>query len=216
LALAGVGVLGLCDDDVVERSNLHRQVLYGLADVGAPKVEAAARKLQALAASVELRLHAMRLVPENAVELVRDYDLVLEGADNYATKFLAADACALAGVPIVHAAAVRWVGTALSVGMRGRPCYRCVFEDLPATGALGCAEAGVMGPMVGVVAAVQADLALGLLDGRNLAGQLVAFDGRTGHLRRRAIAARTDCPLCGSRAIHAIDAARYSLPADAE
>ena len=216
LALSGVGVLGLCDDDEVERSNLHRQILFGEADVGAPKVDAAARSLRSLAPSVQLRTHPVRLVPDNALDLVRGYDVVLEGADNFATKFLAADACALAGVPVVHASAVRWIGTALAVGTGGRPCYRCLFEDLPPTGALGCAEAGVMGPVVGVVAAAQADLALGFVDGRDVAGQLVTFDGRTAKLRRRTIAARADCPLCGSRSIHGINATRYSHAACAD
>ena len=137
LARAGVGTLGLCDDDDVERSNLHRQILFGDADVGAPKLDAAARALGAVAhagaAPPELRLHRTRLLPDNALSLVREYDVVLEGTDNFATKFLAADACALAGVPVVHASAVRWVGTALAVGAGGGPCYRCLFEDvLPA------------------------------------------------------------------------------------
>lgn len=215
MALSGVGVLGLCDDDDVQLTNLHRQILYGAGDVGVSKIEAASRALRAMAPSVELRPHATRLVPEGAVELVSGYDIVIEGTDNFATKFLTADACALARVPVVHGSAVRWVGTALAVGMRGRPCYRCIFEDLPTGGSLGCAEAGVMGPMVGVVAAAQADLALGLVDGRDVAGQLVTFDGRTGDLRRRTVAARAGCPLCGSQTIHNIDAARYSSPTGA-
>jgi len=216
LALAGVGVLGLCDDDQVELANLHRQILFGVADVGTPKVAAASRSLRALAPSVVLRTHPTRLVPETAIDLVRGYDVVVEGADNFATKFLTADACALARVPVVHGAAVRWVGTVFAVGMDGRPCYRCLFEDLPTGGSLGCSEAGVMGPMVGVVAAAQADLALGVIDGRDVAGQLVTFNGRTGELRRRTVAARPDCPLCGSRAIHSIDEARYALATGAD
>jgi molybdopterin/thiamine biosynthesis adenylyltransferase len=238
LVHAGVDRVGLCDDDAVERSNLHRQVLFGDADVGTPKLEAAARALRAdLAGPVEaarapglaparslgLRLHPTRLLPDNALSLVREYDLVLEGSDNFATKFLAADACALAGVPVVHASAVRWVGTALAVGASGRPCYRCLFEDMPAEDAPNCAEAGVMGPVVGVIAAAQVDLALAILDGLGApaaagdplaTGQLVTYDGRTDVLRRRAIPRRADCPLCGSgRRIERIQPERYVAPA---
>jgi len=217
IALAGAGVraLGLCDDDEVERTNLHRQILFGEADVGSAKVDAAARALAARAPGLELTVHRTRLVPDNAVELVRGYDVVLEGADNFATKFLAADACLLAGVPVVHASAVRWVGTSLAVGPRGGPCYRCLFEDVP-TGddAPNCAEAGVLGPVVGVVAAAQVDLALALLDGAAVGGELATFDGRTGTLRRRAIPARRDCALCGpAPRIRRIAPETYAAPA---
>ncbi|HEY1697427.1 MAG TPA: ThiF family adenylyltransferase [Polyangiaceae bacterium] len=215
LARGGGVTLGLCDDDEVEVTNLHRQILFGEADVGSPKVDAAARALRALVPGIELRLHRERLLPDTAARLVRDYDVVLEGSDNFATKFLAADACALAGVPVVHAAAVRWVGTALAVGARGAPCYRCLFEDVPTGDAVpSCAEAGVMGPVVGVVAALQVDLARALLRGRPVAGQLATFDGRTEELRRRAVAPRPGCPLCGSAPrIRGIEAATYASPA---
>jgi molybdopterin/thiamine biosynthesis adenylyltransferase len=219
LARAGVGVLGLCDDDMVERSNLHRQILFSDGDVGTPKLDAAARALRSGEAEhrPELRLHRTRLLPDNALSIVREYDLVLEGADNFATKFLAADACALARVPVVHASAVRWIGTALAVGAGGSPCYRCLFEDvLPPDQAPSCADAGVMGPVVGVVAAAQADLALALLDGLPVAGDLVTYDGRADVLRRRTIARRVDCPLCGlvpAARIEHIQPERYVSPA---
>jgi adenylyltransferase/sulfurtransferase len=225
LARAGVGTVGLCDDDLVDRSNLHRQILFGDTDVGGSKVACAEAALRRWAPRVDVRVHARRLLPANAIDLVRHYDVVLEGSDNFATKFLAADACALAGVPVVHASAVRWIGTALAVGAKGGPCYRCLFEDLPGEGAPNCAEAGVMGPVVGVVAAAQADLALALLDaadeparGGAPAGQLVTFDGRTGGLRRRTLLPRADCPLCGAEVppmsrIRSIDAQAYAAPA---
>jgi molybdopterin/thiamine biosynthesis adenylyltransferase len=221
LARAGVGLLGLCDDDVVDRSNLHRQILFADRDVGTPKLDAASRALRSAppgSTPPELRLHRTRLLPDNALSIVRDYDLVLEGADNFATKFLAADACALARVPVVHASAVRWIGTALAVGAGGGPCYRCLFEDvLPADEAPSCADAGVMGPVVGIVAAAQADLALSILDGRPAGGELVTYDGRADVLRRRTIARRADCPLCGLGApagrIQRIEPERYVSPA---
>jgi molybdopterin/thiamine biosynthesis adenylyltransferase len=200
LARAGVGTIGIADDDTVDRTNLHRQILFTDVDVGAPKIEAARRALAAIAPDIEVCAHATRLLPHNAVDIVARYDVVLEGSDNFATKFLTADACAIARVPVVHAAAVRWIGTALAVGARGRPCYRCLFEDLPEGEAPNCAEAGVMGPVVGVVAAAQADLALALLDraaGASVEGELVTFDGRTDSFRRRTIPTRAGCPLCG-------------------
>jgi adenylyltransferase/sulfurtransferase len=212
LVRAGIGTLGLCDDDEIDRTNLHRQILFGEADVGDQKLDAAGRALRALAApaSVRLELHRTRLLPDNAVDIVRTYDLVLEGSDNFATKFLTADACALVGVPVVHASAVRWVGTALAVGPKGRPCYRCLFEDMPDGEPPNCAEAGVLGPVVGVVAAAQVDLGLALIDGLPVEGQLVTFDGWTDLLRRRTIAPRSDCALCGhAPRIRRIEEASY-------
>jgi molybdopterin/thiamine biosynthesis adenylyltransferase len=205
----------LCDDDAVDRSNLHRQILFRDTDVGTQKLDAAERSLRAIRPELRIRRHAHRLVPESALELVAGYDIVLEGSDNFATKFLAADACALARVPIVQASAVRWIGTVLAVSPSGKPCYRCLFEDLPSDGAPGCAEAGVIGPVVGFVAAQQVDLALSFLDGdESVFGLLVTFDGRSDELRRRKIAQRPDCPLCSREArIHRVDAQRYAPPA---
>lgn len=212
IALAGAlgpnDVLGIADDDEVDASNLHRQILFGEADIGMPKVAAAMRALSPYA--VQLVAHETRLLPTNAVELVKQYDVVVEGSDNFATKFLTADACRLAERPVVHAAAVRWHGTALAVGPNGGPCYRCLFEDVPLENAPNCAEAGVIGPMVGVVAAVQADMALSLLANQPITGELFTFDGKTLAHRRRKVARRKDCPLCGdAKLIRDIEANRY-------
>jgi molybdopterin/thiamine biosynthesis adenylyltransferase len=197
LARAGIGHIGICDDDVVEATNLHRQILFGERDIGSCKVDAAIRELRRWAPDASVRGHGTRLLPDIAVEIVRGYDVVVEGSDNFPTKFLAADACALAGTPIVHASAVRWMGTVLAVGAQGKPCYRCLFEDVPGDGAPTCADAGVMGPVLGVIAAAQIDLALALLEGAPVTGQLVTFDGRTDVLRRRTISPRAGCALCG-------------------
>lgn len=214
LARAGVGTIGIVDDDVVELSNLHRQVLFRDADVGRPKALAAAERLRELAPALVVETHATRFLPSNAIDLASRYDVVVEGSDNFPTKFLTADACALAKRPVVHAAAVRWHGTALAVSAAMRPCYRCLFEDLPRENAPNCAEAGVVGPVVGVVAAAQAELALALLEGRDVAGTLVTFDGRSFEARRRRIAGRRSCPTCGEGARPSgIDPARYALEA---
>ena len=196
---AGVGHLSLCDDDRVDETNLHRQVLYERDDIGEDKLQSAKKRLLTRRPNATITL-ASRFLPENARALVQGQDVVIEGADNFATKFLAADACYLESVPIVHGAAVRFVGTAFSVSARGAPCYRCVFEDmLPADQAPNCAAAGVMGPVVGVVGALLADLAIDNLLGHvDRVGHVFSFDGKRGRLRESAMVQRPGCPLCGS------------------
>lgn len=215
VALVGLGGLGcpaalslidaevdlvLLDDDEVELTNLHRQVLYSERDVGRPKLEAARDALIERGARPErLECHSTRFLPENAASLLEDLDLVLEGADNFATKFLCADACHLAGVPIVHGAAIRWRATAWLVSPQGKPCYRCLFEDLPRGAQQNCDTAGVMGPVVGLAGALMAELGLRWLSGEaSVAGSVWTYDGRTDRLRQVPITARAECPLCGA------------------
>lgn len=214
LALACAGVrLRLCDDDQVDLSNLHRQILFSDADVGRAKLDVAReRLLEAGAPSVEL---GPRFVPETAGNLLEGVSVVLEGADNFATKFLAADAAFLHGVPVVHGAAVRWHGTALLVGPKGGPCYRCLFEDLLAEGdAPNCSVAGVVGPAVGFVGALMADLALDVISGLPLrTGSVFSFDGKSGRCRPARIPPRVACDLCGQAAsIRQISPERYWPP----
>ncbi|HSO40163.1 MAG TPA: HesA/MoeB/ThiF family protein [Labilithrix sp.] len=213
LARAGVGTIGIADDDVVELTNLHRQILFRDEDVGKLKIEAAASALLRLVPDLRIERHLTRMLPQNAVELASRYDVILEGSDNFPTKFLAADASRIARKPIVHAAAVGWHGTALAVGPSGGPCYRCLFEDLPqGSAAASCADAGVVGPMVGVVAAVQADLALSVLRGEAVFGTLFTFDGKTLESRRRILPRRAGCALCSDpRSIERIDPNRYAV-----
>jgi len=207
--------LWLCDDDQVELTNLHRQTLYGEQDVGRDKLEAARDALVGAGADpARIVLVRSRLLPENARQLTRQVDVVLEGADNFATKFLAADAAHLEGRPIVHGAAVRFVATAWAVSAAGAPCYRCLFEDVPPGAQQGCSEAGVMGPVVGFCGALMADLALRVLAGdASVFGSLYTYDGRSDRLRQVTAAARTDCPLCGSSpSVLEIDESRYVTP----
>jgi molybdopterin/thiamine biosynthesis adenylyltransferase len=213
LVEAGVGRVALADDDQVELTNLHRQVLYDDGDVGRDKLDAALETLSHHAApGQKLEAIRTRLLPDNARELVRAFDLVLEGADNFATKFLAADACHLERRPLVHGAAVRFRATVWCVAPEGAPCYRCLFEDLPATDdALTCAEAGVMGPVVGLAGALMADLALSALLGEPRYGALFSYDGLADRLRNVQVTARPSCPLCGPAAtISAIDELCYT------
>lgn len=215
LARSGIGRLVLADDDEVSLSNLHRQLLFDPEDVGKDKAAVASQKLRALDAGLEVELVHSRFLPDNALELARSVDLLVEGADNFATKFLTADAAFLTGRPVVHGAGVRWTSTVFAVGHQGRPCYRCLFEDVPtADVGLNCDEAGVMGPVLGIAGALMADLALSCLLGScDRQGSIFAYDGKLDRLRRVAVTGRSDCPLCGIRpSIVDIDEARYLAP----
>jgi molybdopterin/thiamine biosynthesis adenylyltransferase len=215
LAQAGVGRLILLDDDLVSEDNLHRQILYRDADVGRPKLDAARDALSRF--GCEIVTKAERLVPETALGLLHGADVVVEGADNFATKFLAADAARVAVVPIVHGAGVRWHGTALLTAPQGRPCYRCLFEDLlPDELAPNCAGAGVIGPNVGVIGALMADLALDAVQADfSRAGTIFSFDAKRLKLRGTRVACRPGCATCGAHPVQAEDLARnrYVAPA---
>lgn len=208
LARAGVA-LRLLDEDRVERSNLHRQLLFTEGDVGERKVDAAAR---ALAPFTRVEAVAEHVAPERALELLRGASVVVEGSDNLATKFLVADACAALGVPVVHGASVGWRATVLPVAWGAGPCYRCVFEDLPSgDDAPDCATAGVYGPVTSVAGAVMAADALRLLAGdTSTAGVLARYEGWAQWFRATRMARRRDCPLCGDGArAGSLDASRY-------
>jgi adenylyltransferase/sulfurtransferase len=214
LSRAGVGTLVLVDDDPVEASNLHRQILYREEHVGQDKITVAKETLVRRGRepdSVEL-VHG-RFLPDNARELAKSVDLVIEGADNFATKFLVADACRLEKKPVVHGAAIRWRATTWLVGESGKPCYRCLFEDLPSDAANAtCNEAGVMGPVVGFAGALMADLALRHLCGDASARGLVfTYNGIRDCLREVAVPARANCALCGENpSISGVEESRYT------
>lgn len=207
--------LTIIDDDIVDETNLHRQLLYRDEDVGAPKLDVARRRTLDEAARAGHRLDVRtiegRFTPDNALALAHEHTLIVEGADNLATKFLAADAARIAGRTIVQAGVVRWAGWALASTPGEGACLRCLFEDLPTERVETCATAGVVGPVVGVVGALAASLVLRVLaSDRRVGGTLHHYDALAGTLRQRRAGARPDCALCGARAsIRAIDEARY-------
>jgi len=219
LAAAGVRELRVADDDRVDRSNLHRQILFRDEDVGRPKLDTFAAALSRRFPGTSIELFRGRALPSTVTALVSGAAVVIDATDNFASRFLLADACALAGVPVVHAAAVRWSATVMAVAAGGRPCYRCVFEDVPGEGAPDCATAGVAGPVCGVSGAIAADRALRILAGdagretpgpAGAYGAIVTFDGLRDALRSVPVRARRDCALCGEpRTITDLDPTRY-------
>jgi adenylyltransferase/sulfurtransferase len=197
LAEAGVGTLVLADDDRVELVNLHRQLLFEESDIGQNKLDAAKRALERRRPGIAVELFRGRALPQTANALAKDVDAVVDATDNFASRFLLADACRLAQTPIVHAAAIRWIGTAVSTGPRGAPCYRCLFEDLPDT-APDCATAGIIGPVCGIIGGIAAEMAVSAaLGSSRLAGRIATFDGLADELRILGVPRRDDCVLCG-------------------
>jgi adenylyltransferase/sulfurtransferase len=202
LAAAGVGRLGLVDDDRVDASNLHRQVLYGDADVGRPKVEVAAERLRAINPAIRIETHATRVSAANAARLVGDYDVVLDGADNFPTRYLLNDACVMGGRPLVQGSVHRFEGQASVYHHDGGPCFRCLFPTPPPADSVpDCAAAGVLGILPGLIGLLQATEAIKLLTGigRTLAGRLMLYDALAMTWNELPIARDPQCPVCGDR-----------------
>lgn len=214
-AAGRVSWVAFADDDRVDASNLHRQVIHRAADAGREKARSAAEALVRIAHGIAAEAIEARLTAENARELVQRFDLVLDGSDNFATKFLVNDACLLERVPFVHAGAIRWGGQWLAV-RPGAPCYRCLFEA-PPDGALGesCRDAGICGPVVGFVGARQAEAGLELLDGAGEADRstLYAYDALAGTVRAVSFGRNPECTACGARRESRLDPARYESAA---
>ncbi len=211
LAAAGIGTLGLVDDDRVELSNLQRQVVHGTSRIGQPKVSSAAAVLEELNPLVRVRQHPVRLDAGNAASLVAGYDLVCDGSDNFATRYLLADACALGRRTLISASVSRFDGQLSTFKPHlGGPCYRCLYPAPPAAGeAPGCAEAGVLGAVTGVMGTLQATEAvkevLGL--GEGLSGRVLAWDALAMRFHTIRLHPDPDCPLCGpSPTIHDLSA----------
>jgi sulfur-carrier protein adenylyltransferase/sulfurtransferase len=201
LAAAGVGQIGLVDFDVVDFTNLQRQVLFGTSDVGRPKITAAADRLRNLNPEIRVDAIEVRLSSENALELFQDYDIIVDGTDNFPTRYLVNDACVLLGKPNVYGSIFRFEGQITVFGYPDGPCYRCLYPEPPPPGLVpSCAEGGVLGVLPGIVGTIQAAETLKLILGKGqpLVGRLLLFDALAMKFRELKLRKNPDCPVCGT------------------
>ena len=200
LAATGIGRIGLVDFDVVDFTNLQRQVIHFTKDVGRPKIDSAAEKMLAINPNVEIVRHEVALSSENAMEILKDYDLVVDGTDNFPTRYLVNDACVLLGKPNVYGSIFRFEGQATVFAYQGGPCYRCLYPEPPPPGLVpSCAEGGVLGILPGTIGLIQATetvkLILGI--GESLVGRLLLYDALGMHFRELKLRKNPECPICG-------------------
>jgi len=200
LAAAGVGTLGIIDNDVVDLTNLQRQIIHGVSDIGRSKVTSAAEAVAALNPGVRVVEHDTRLGADNVMQLIADYDVIVDGVDNFAARFLLNDACVLAGKTLVEAGILRFGGLVMTIRGGESACYRCVFNEPPPPGAVpSCSEAGVLGALAGVVGALQATEAIKVLTGigEPLVDRLLQFDAQRTEFYEVAVARHSGCAVCG-------------------
>ncbi|MDG2039290.1 MAG: molybdopterin-synthase adenylyltransferase MoeB [Ilumatobacter sp.] len=201
LTAAGVGTIGVVDFDTVDYSNLQRQIIHGTPDVGRSKLESAKARLNALNPEVEIVTHEMALASNNALALFADYDMVVDGTDNFPTRYLVNDACVLTGKPNVYGSISRFEGQATVFAAENGPCYRCMFPEPPPPGLVpSCAEGGVLGILPGVVGTLQATEAIKLIlgAGESLVGRFLLFDALKMRFRELKVRQDPDCPVCGT------------------
>jgi len=202
LAAAGVGRIGIVDFDVVDNTNLQRQVLFANDDVGKPKVAAAAARLRGLNPDITIDVHETHLSSDNALEIFKDYDIIVDGTDNFPTRYLVNDACVLLGKPNVYGSIFRFDGQITIFGYPGGPCYRCLYPEPPPPGLVpSCAEGGVLGVLPGIVGTIQAAETLKLILGKGdpLVGRLLLFDAMGMKFRELKLRKNPECPVCGER-----------------
>jgi sulfur-carrier protein adenylyltransferase/sulfurtransferase len=203
LAAAGVGRIGIVDFDVIEKSNLHRQVLYTEQDVGKSKADLARKRLLEINPNISVEVHKVRLDSSNALEILGAYDLILDGTDNFATRYLVNDACVLLGKPNVYASIFRFEGQASVFSLPNSPCYRCLYPEPPPPGLVpSCAEGGVLGVLPGIMGSIQAAEAIVLIlgKGRPLTGRLLLFDALDMTFKELKLRKNPDCKVCGPNA----------------
>jgi adenylyltransferase/sulfurtransferase len=200
LAAAGVGRIGIVDFDVVDHSNLQRQVIHGTPDVGRLKLDSARDRLNALNPEVKVETHAVALSSENALELLADYDIIVDGTDNFPTRYLVNDACVILGKPNVYGSIFRFEGQASVFATKGGPCYRCLYPEPPPPGLVpSCAEGGVLGVLPGVIGMIQATEAIKLIMGvgEPLVNRFMIYDALRMRFRELKLRKDPECPVCG-------------------
>ena len=200
LAAAGVGRIGLVDFDSVDLTNLQRQILFGTDDIGRPKIEAATDRLRNLNPDIQIDRFETRLTSENALDILKNYDIVVDGTDNFPTRYLVNDACVILGKPNVYGSIFRFEGQITIFGAPGGPCYRCLYPEPPPPGLVpSCAEGGVLGVLPGIVGAIQAAESLKLIIGKGepLIGRLLLFDALAMRFRELKLRKNLECPVCG-------------------
>src|ERR1700720_2664878 len=201
LAAAGVGRIGLVDFDTVDLTNLQRQILFDTNDIGRPKIEAATNRLRNLNPDIQIDRFTTRLTSENALDLLKDYDVVVDGTDNFPTRYLVNDACVILGKPNVYGSIFRFEGQITIFGAPGGPCYRCLYPEPPPPGLVpSCAEGGVLGVLPGIVGTIQAAETLKLITGKGepLIGRLLLFDALAMKFRELKLRKNPECPVCGA------------------
>jgi len=204
LAAAGVGTIGLVDFDVVDLTNLQRQVLYTRDDVGRPKMEVAKERLQAMNPHITVRTYETRLTRDNALEIFADYDVIVDGTDNFATRYLVNDACVLLGKPNVYGSIFRFEGQASVFYAKEGPCYRCLYPEPPPPGLVpSCAEGGVLGVLPGIIGTIQAMETIKLILGKGepLIGRLLLFNALKMQFRELKLRKNPQCPVCGQNPV---------------
>lgn len=200
LAAAGVGRIGLVDFDKVDLTNLQRQILFDTNDIGRPKIEAATNRLRNLNPDIQIDTFETRLTSENALDILKDYDIVVDGTDNFPTRYLVNDACVILGKPNVYGSIFRFEGQITVFAYPGGPCYRCLYPEPPPPGLVpSCAEGGVLGVLPGIVGAIQAAETLKLIIGKGepLVGRLLLFDALAMRFRELKLRKNPECPVCG-------------------
>ncbi|HDL64499.1 MAG TPA: molybdopterin-synthase adenylyltransferase MoeB [Proteobacteria bacterium] len=202
LAAAGVGQLGIVDSDRVELNNLQRQIIHSTGDVGRPKVDSARDRLHSLNPDIRIIPYNLRLTSANIMEIIEDYDIIVDGSDNFPTRYLINDACVLADKPLSHGAILRFYGQVYTILPGESACYRCLFPEPPPPGAVpNCQEAGILGAVAGIIGLLQANEVLKYIlgAGKLLNGRLLTFDALDASFREVKVLRDTDCPVCGDR-----------------